>query len=319
MEPTGNTTAPICPITGGISRVYARRGDAVYLRDPGSDIIFLAERPRLEDMAAFVDAEYESGVYRDYVDARELKLATMKRRLPRIRQHARGARLLDVGCGAGFFLEAALEAGFEPTGIELSPVAIALAQPTVQRRIICGDVNTLLANDESQFDVVTAFDIIEHTFDPPSFLDDVGRVLAPGGLLVISTPDTGHWLRPVMRSHWPMLQPDQHTFLFSRSAMRALLLARGYEPLRFEAGHKVLTLDYLFGQLRQTNPTLARFLDHAKKILPASLRHREIGVNIGEMFLCARKLSGGDQARPAVGEGSTVETVAASSKRAQRP
>ena len=80
----------ICPLTGNASREYARKGDAVYLRDPESGIIFLAERPRLEDMAAFVDAEYEAGVYRDYVNARELKLATMRRRLPVIRAHARG-------------------------------------------------------------------------------------------------------------------------------------------------------------------------------------------------------------------------------------
>jgi 2-polyprenyl-3-methyl-5-hydroxy-6-metoxy-1,4-benzoquinol methylase len=290
MSPDDVTQAR-CPITGGVSRVYARKGEGVYLHDPGSDIIFLAERPRLEHMAAFVDAEYESGVYRDYVDARELKLATMRRRLQLIRRHARGNRLLDVGCGAGFLLEAALEAGFEPEGIDLSRVAIDLARPTVRSRITCGDVNTLLASDAGPFDVVTAFDIIEHTFEPPSFLEDVGRVLAPGGLLVISTPDTGHWLRPLMRRHWPMLQPDQHTFLFSRRAMRALLVARGYDVVRIEAAHKVLTADYLFGQLRQTNSTLAHFLDLAKRLLPARLRHREVTVNIGEMLVCARKRS----------------------------
>ena len=71
--------------------------------------------------------------------------------------------------------------------------------------------------------------------------------------------------------------------------MRTLLVDRGYEPLLIEAARKVLTLDYLFAQLRQTNPTLARQLDRAKRLLPSALRHREIGVNIGEMFVCARK------------------------------
>jgi SAM-dependent methyltransferase len=279
----------ICPLTGNASREYARKGDAVYLRDPESGIIFLAERPRLEDMTAFVDAEYEAGVYRDYVNARGLKLATMRRRLPVIRAHARGLRLLDVGCGAGFFLEAALEAGFEPAGMELSPVAIELAQPTVRPRITRGDVNTILATDARQFDVVTAFDIVEHTFDPAAFLDDIGRVLSPGGLLVVSTPDTGHWLRPLMRSHWPMLQPDQHMYLFSRAAMRTLLTSRGYEPLLIKTERKVLTIDYLFGQLRQTNPTLAQYLDRAKRPLPRAVRYHDVALNIGEMLVCARK------------------------------
>lgn len=280
----------LCPITGNVSGEYARKGDAVYLRDPESGIVFLREPPPLDDMAAFVDAEYEAGVYREYVDARALKLATMRRRLPRIRALAPGPRLLDVGCGSGFFLEAALADGFDPSGIELSPVAIGLSQPTVRGRITQGDVNTLLATDPREFDVVTAFDIIEHTFDPAAFLDDIGRVLVPGGLLVVSTPDTGHWLRSLMRSRWPMLQPSQHTFLFSRSAMRSLLVARSYEPVVVETATKVLTVDYLFGQLRQTNPTLARYLDRAKRMLPSALRHRETGVNIGEMLVCARKL-----------------------------
>jgi SAM-dependent methyltransferase len=194
-----------------------------------------------------------------------------------------------VGCGAGFLLESALETGFDPVGIELSPVAIEMAQPTVRERITCGDVNTLLATEARQFDVVTAFDIIEHTFDPAAFLDDIGRVLAPGGLLVITTPDTGHWLRPLMRSRWPMLQPDQHTFLFSRTAMGSLLVARGYDPLVIETAHKVLTIDYLAGQLRQTNPTLARFAHRAKRLLPSGVRYREVPVNIGEMLACGRK------------------------------
>lgn len=279
----------ICPLTGNPSREYARKADAIYLRDPESGIIFLAEKPQLKDMAAFVDAEYEGGLYREYVNARPLKLATMRRRLPVIREHARGPRLLDVGCGAGFFIETALDAGFDAMGIELSPKAIELAQPAVRGRITCGDVNVLLGSDPRQFDVVTAFDIIEHTLDPAAFLDDIGRVLAPGGLLVVSTPDTGHWLRPMMRGRWPMLQPFQHTFLFSQPAMRALLSEHGYEPIVIESARKVLTIDYLFGQLRQTNPLLSRGLDRAKRVLPADVRCREIAINIGEMFACSRK------------------------------
>ena len=289
MIRTVPATSAICPITGNASHEYARKGNAVYLRDAASSIIFLAQRPQLDDMAAFVDAEYEAGVYRDYVNARELKLVTMRRRLPLIRAHARGPRLLDVGCATGFFLEVALEAGFDPAGIELSPVAIDLAQPSVRERITKGDVNTVLATHSRQFDVVTAFDIIEHTFDPVSFLDDIARVLLPGGLLVLSTPDTGHWLRLLMRSRWPMLQPDQHMFLFSREAMRTLLVSRGYEPLVVKSERKVLTIDYLFGQLRQTNPTLAQYLDRAKRMLPRAVRYREVAVNIGEMLVCARK------------------------------
>jgi 2-polyprenyl-3-methyl-5-hydroxy-6-metoxy-1,4-benzoquinol methylase len=292
MSSASASVASVCPLTGNPSRVYARKRGGTYLRDPRSGIIFLAEPPRLEDMAAFVDAEYEAGVYRDYLDAAPLKLATAARRLPAIGQYARGRRLLDVGCASGFFLEAALDAGFDAIGIELSPVAIHKARPAVQGRITQGDVNTLIAKERRQFDVVSAFDIIEHTLDPRAFLADIARVLAPGGLLVLSTPDTDHWLRMVMGAAWPMLQPDQHTFLFSRRAMRALLEKEGFEPLVIETAQKVLTLDYLFGQLRQTNPTLARWLDRAKRFVPARARYAQVALNIGEMFVCARHRRG---------------------------
>ena len=86
-----------------------------------------------------------------------------------------------------------------------------------------------------------------------------------------------------------MLQTDQHMFLFSRGAMRTLLVSRGYEPLVIKTERKVLTIDYLFGQLRQTNPTLAQYLDRAKRLLPRAVRYRDLAVNIGEMLVCARK------------------------------
>ena len=199
-----------------------------------------------------------------------------------------------MGCAAGFFIEAALDAGFDPIGIELSPTAIELARPEVRARITCGDVNVLLATDPRQFDVVTAFDIIEHTQDPAAFLDDIGRVLASGGLLVVSTPDTGHWLRRVMGDRWPMLQPFQHTFLFSQKAMRALLLEHGYEPLVIESARKVLTVDYLFGQLRQTNPMLSRGL------IAQSAPCRQlcgIGRSQSTLARCSRARGSGDERR----------------------
>lgn len=288
IDPATSSTA-ICPLTGNPAHLYVRKNGAIYLRDSRSGIIFLAEQPRLEEMAAFVDAEYEAGVYHDYVNAAPLKIATAKRRLPVIEKFASGRRLLDVGCASGFFIETALHAGFDATGIELSPVAIRMAKPEVRDRITQGDVNTLLARDGRNFDVVTAFDIIEHTFDPAAFVSDIARLLSPGGLLVLSTPDTGHWLRVAMGASWPMLQPDQHTYLFSRTALRQLLESQGFEPLVTETAHKVLTMDYLFGQLRQTNPTLERWLDRTKWLVPGRLRHLPLAVNIGEMFVCSRK------------------------------
>ena len=240
-------------------------------------------------MAAFVDAEYEAGVYRDYVNARELKLATMRRRMPvivRLRPRTHGCST-SVARRASSSRRRSRRVSIRGAS-SYRPWRSSSHNPASGHASRCGDVNTLLAADARQFDVVTAFDIIEHTLDPASVSRRRRSRLLPGGLLVLSTPDTGHWLRPLMRSRWPMLQPDQHTFLFSRSAMRSLLVDRGYEPLVIVTARKVLTADYLFGQLRQTNPLGPPILDRAKRLLPRAMRHREVAVNIGEMLACAR-------------------------------
>src|SRR5258708_32368157 len=98
-----------------------------------------------------------------------------------------------------------------------------MAQPGVRGRIVNGDVNVLLSQSERRYDVVTAFDILEHTYAPVRFMQEIKQILAPGGLLVLTTPDTGHFLRFLMGKRWPMLQPMQHTVLFSRKRITEVL------------------------------------------------------------------------------------------------
>jgi SAM-dependent methyltransferase len=241
------------------------------------------------EMEAYADAEYESGVYKSYFAARRLKIATAERRLADIERLTPYKRLLDIGCSIGFFMETAQQRGFDVTGIEFSQVAISMAVPVVKDRILRGDVNQLLTQAETRYDVVTAFDIIEHTHDPIAFVRDIHRCLAPGGLLVLSTPDTGHFLRRAMGRAWPMLQPMQHTVLFSRGAMVEMLIAAGFAEVQSCTAAKILTIDYLGEQLEELNPLLVRVYKGMSWILPAQLRTRPLSVNIGEFVVFARK------------------------------
>ena len=201
---------------GTPSREYARKGDAVYLRDPESGIIFLAEQPPLAG-----HGELRRRRVRD-------------RRLPRLRQRARleaghdaapaaadpraRARPATPRCRLGRAASSSRRRSrpvSTPRASSCRRWPSSLAQPAVRDRISAATSTRC----SRRIPAVRRRHRVRHHrahFDPVSFLDDIGRVLAPGGLLVVSTPDTGHWLRPLMRSRWPMLQPDQHTFLFSR-------------------------------------------------------------------------------------------------------
>jgi SAM-dependent methyltransferase len=106
--------------------------------------------------------------------------------------HLAGLEVLDAGCGVGWGTALLAERAKRATGIDISPVAVAEAT----RRH--GDVAVFepgdlrrVPFDDGEFDAVVSFEAIEHVADAEQALDELRRVLRPGGLLLISTPNRG--------------------------------------------------------------------------------------------------------------------------------
>jgi 2-polyprenyl-3-methyl-5-hydroxy-6-metoxy-1,4-benzoquinol methylase len=142
---------------------------------------------------------------------------------------------------------------------------------------------------DERFEVSTAFDLIEHVADPAAFLGQCRQRLAPNSMLVMSTPDTGHVLRPLMRSRWPMLQPMQHLHLFSDRALKYMLEASGFTGVTVATAYKTLSLEYLFDQISLLNPVLSRTLRAAGRLLPGSVLKKHRRINIGELLVIAQR------------------------------
>jgi 2-polyprenyl-6-hydroxyphenyl methylase/3-demethylubiquinone-9 3-methyltransferase len=110
-----------------------------------------------------------------------------------------GKTALDVGCGAGLLTEPLARLGASVTGIDASPEVIAVAREHAEAMALAidyraGDVQEF----QCQFDLVTAMEVIEHVADPSTFLKALARRLAPGGLLILSTPNATAWSRLMM-------------------------------------------------------------------------------------------------------------------------
>jgi 2-polyprenyl-6-hydroxyphenyl methylase/3-demethylubiquinone-9 3-methyltransferase len=151
-----------------------------------------------------------------------------------------GRTALDVGCGAGLLAEPLARLGAEVTGLDASPELIAAAREhaaagglTIDYR--AGELSAL----EGQFDLVTCLEVIEHVADPATFVAELAERLAPGGLLILSTPNATAWSRLLMITLGEGLgrvPRGTHEFdkFIAPDRMRALLSQAGLECLDVE-------------------------------------------------------------------------------------
>lgn len=129
-------------------------------------------------------------------------------------------RLLDVGCGAGSFIEAAARAGWQATGIEVSRKA---AEYVTGRgfEVFCGELENAGYPDD-HFDVVILSEVLEHVPNPRALLEASARVLRTGGLLWGTTPHGRGISARLLGMRWSTVCPPEHLQLFSVAGIKGL-------------------------------------------------------------------------------------------------
>ena len=141
-------------------------------------------------------------------------------------------RLLEIGCGAGFFLKAAERNGWDASGIELSAAGSTFAVERLGLRVRREQAEHLSFPDGS-FDIVAMFDVIEHVLDPRAILQAAHRGLRPGGIILISTPNLNALSRSALGLSWAVLSPGEHLYYFSEATLARLLERCGFGQIEY--------------------------------------------------------------------------------------
>lgn len=158
-----------------------------------------------------------------------------------------GGELLDVGCGGGAFLVRMRALGWRVVGVE--PDARAIAMATSMYRL---DVRRGTLEEQrfpaDRFDAVTASHVIEHVHDPVALLRECGRVLKPGGRIVLVTPNSESLGHQRLRASWIGLQPPRHLYLFSCSTLRQAAERAGLSVLGVRSSPRNAEFAWLLGR-----------------------------------------------------------------------
>jgi predicted TPR repeat methyltransferase len=169
------------------------------------------------------------------------------RRLNAIRAKKTQGRLLDVGCGKGFFLKVC-EPYFQVEGSDISQSAADFAKNKLGLLVHAGDFNTANAV-QGPYDIVTMWDVLASFRDPDRCVEKVSEILAPEGLFVLTVPDIESLCFRLTRKYWPLLIPPINLFYFSQTSLRMLFQRHGLRILHYEHKGKRISSNFILRKL----------------------------------------------------------------------
>lgn len=131
-----------------------------------------------------------------------------------------GGSVLDVGCGYGYFLDEADKFFEFRAGTDYSDGALQRAKKSANQ-VFQGGVDSV--PQDLKFDCIVALHVVEHVYEPRSFVDSLYDRLKPGGTLVLAAPDMGSWWRPMMGSRWPSFKYPEHVVYYDKRTLTRLM------------------------------------------------------------------------------------------------
>jgi 2-polyprenyl-3-methyl-5-hydroxy-6-metoxy-1,4-benzoquinol methylase len=225
-----------CPLCGATSaKVVYRFPAGNYVRCTQCNLLSVDPIPdstHVDDRAtlwANLHHQSQEKVEQHYSEAfQKIAFGDMLNSLAPFRQTG---KILDVGCGIGGFISAAKRNGWEEVGIDISPsleIARKAGLTVLNARIEEVDF------PPASFDVITMIDVIEHINHLDTLMENVCRLLRPGGAFLVVTPNLASLNSRILGKRWVAVEPEDHLVLFTPRTLTDLLARNRFSVVRMD-------------------------------------------------------------------------------------
>ncbi len=218
-------------------QVFGRGEEFGIVKCDACDLVYLSPRPTADEMGAYYPPEYQEEI-RKLID-RMRSNALLQKGLAMLRKRrsppdSPPGRVLDIGCSFGDYLLYLQARGWTVEGIEKDPDAARHAKDS-GLAVYAGDAADVLPTlPAERFDIVTLWQVLEHMVDPLGCLQEVHRILRPGGMVMLEVPNfaclAARWFGP----SWFPLEIPRHLFHFTPETLTKMLARTGYSLLPIE-------------------------------------------------------------------------------------
>jgi SAM-dependent methyltransferase len=291
-----------CPLCDGSDAVTVRgvaapsgRIAEVYelMKCPGCEVVFLRPQPHARTLAKLYDEDFyfSTGWHYDALAAWVIEWIQSRRRR-RVESCVRPGRMLDVGSGDGSFCHHMARHGWDATGVDPSPAAIARARRAASgARFVRGSLDDY-AGRPGGLDLITMWQVLEHIGEPRPQLRRCCELLRRGGVLVASVPNIEGWSSRLTGSRWWGLDVPRHLVDYAPDTLARAMENAGLRVLRIR--HRSLQYDpyALLHSALDWAFTRRHFLsDLAKRQVPPDMKGGEVLCNVAALAALAPALA----------------------------
>lgn len=262
----------------------------------GCEFVYSGTYLDLQGSELFYEEKYKSSNYVEYGKNKDLKLAHFSDSLRFIKKLVNpGKRLLDMGCGEGLGVSAALSFNYEAYGIDISHTAIAKGQHNKVPNIYLSDLTNAASLGLGNFDVITLFDVLDHVSFPDKIVKNVSENLTNGGIAYIEVCDIKSFYAKLMGRNYTHIIPLEHVSYFSKKTIAKLLSDNNMSALEIRNLNRDVSLAFLTNTLLIFNPRLGRFFQLLSKFLPRKALNYSVSIPIGVLSIVAQKQNLGEK------------------------